>query len=100
MKAYLSLQGVSLVKLSEYGHNLDALLSAADAKQLQDLVGLTDEQRAEVRKASDYYAGKVFEYPAMGEALDGLPGLPNFEILSAAAQVLVDGLELPCREAR
>jgi len=88
---------VSLVELSEYEHNLDALLSAADAKQPQDLVGLTDEQRAEVRKASDD-AGQVCAYPAIGEALNGLPDLPNFEILNA--QLKRSSADLSCRAGK
>jgi hypothetical protein len=101
LKAYLSIHGATMLELSEsgYGHDLNAILLAADAKHLQAQVALTDEHRDEIVKASTYYAGKVFEYPAMGEALNAYPGLPNLDVLIAAAQVLVQALDLPCKQA-
>ena len=101
LKAYLTIHGATMLDLSEsaYGHKLEAILIAADAKQLQTLVPLTDEHRVELVNASDYYAGKVFEYPAMGEAANAYPRLPNLDVLIAAAQLLVQTLELPCKEA-
>jgi hypothetical protein len=101
LKAFLSLHGATMLELSEgaFGHNLEAILIAAEAKGLQTQVALTHEHRAEICKAATYYAGKVFEYPAMGEASDGYPGLPNVELLFAAAELLVDTLAQPCREA-
>jgi len=57
-------------------------------------------QRAEVTKAATYYGGKVFEYPAIGEALGGYPGLPRLEVLLEAANALVESLARSCREAQ
>jgi hypothetical protein len=93
LKAYLSLHGATMVDLSEsaYGHNLDAILTAAEKKGLQSYVRISAEQRAEICKAATYYAGKVFEYPAMGEACVGYPNLPK-ELLFEAATLLVDSL--------
>ncbi|MDP9263753.1 MAG: hypothetical protein M3O85_05475 [Acidobacteriota bacterium] len=101
LKAFLSLHGATMLELSEnaFGHNLKKILKAAEAKGLQTQVALTQEHRVEIRKAATYYAGKVFEYPAVGEALVGYPRLPKLELLFAAAEVLVDTLEQPCRES-
>ncbi len=102
LKAYLSLHGAPMLELSEsgYGHNLEAILTAADNKGLQSYVPVSAEQRAEISKAATYYGGKVFEYPAMGEACVGYPSLPSLEILLEAATLLVDSLAQPCREAQ
>ena len=101
LKAFLSLHGATMLELSEnaFGHNLEAILLAADAKGLQTQVALTQEHRVEICKAATYYVGKVFEYPAMGEALSGYPSLPKLELLFAAAKLLVETLAKPCREA-
>ena len=90
-----------MLELSEnaYGHNLEAILAAAESKGLSAQVTLTMEQRTEVTKAAAYYAGKVFEYPAIGEAMGGYPGLPRLDVLLEAANALVECLAQPCREA-
>ncbi len=90
-----------MLELSEnaYGHNLEAILAAAELKGLSAQVTLTLEQRAEVTKAATYYAGKVFEYPAIGEAVGDYPSLPKLEVLLEAANALVESLAQPCREA-
>ncbi len=101
LKAFLSLHGATMLELSEnaFGHNLDAIVAAADAKGLQLQVALTPDHRVEISKAAMYYAGKVFEYPAVGEAMSGYPGLPKLEVLFVAAELLVSTLAQPCREA-
>jgi hypothetical protein len=101
LKAYLSLHGATMLELADsaYGHNLDAILTAAETKGLQSYVRVSDEQRAEICKAATYYAGKVFEYPAMGEACVAYPSLPKLELLLEAATLLVDSLAQPCKEA-
>lgn len=101
LKAYLSLHGATMLELSEnaFGHNLETLLEAAEGKGLPTQVPLTPQQRAEVCKAALYYAGKVFEYPAMGEAVGAYPSLPRLEVLFAAASLLVENLAQPCRDA-
>jgi hypothetical protein len=101
LKAFLSLHGATMLELSEnaYGHNLEAIVAAADAKGLQSEIPLANGHREEVCKAAVYYAGKVFEYPAVGEAMSGYPNLPKLDVLFAAAELLVAALAQPCREA-
>ena len=91
-----------MVELSEnpYGHNLDAILTQAEAKNLSSLVPLSRAEAAEIRKATTYYNGKLFEYPAYGEALSAYPQLPDLEILLGAAKSLVEQLAQPCRESQ
>jgi hypothetical protein len=100
LKAFLSIKGSSLIKLSEskFGHNIDAILEEAEAQGLSELVKLSCDQKTEIRSASYYYSGKVFEYPAMGEAIAAYPRLPNLELLYEAANILVRYLDIPCKE--
>jgi hypothetical protein len=102
LKAYLAVKGETLLDLSgrKLGHVLNNLLVAAEEKGLRGKVALTDVHCAEIRSASDYYLGKVFEYPAIAEAIPGgYPKLPSLEVLTEAAEILVRTLELPCKEA-
>jgi hypothetical protein len=101
LKAYLSMHGATMLELSEsaYGHNLETILAAAEAKGLQSQVSISLEHRTEICKSATYYGGKVFEYPAVGEALAGYPGLPKLDLLVEAATFLVESLAQPCREA-
>lgn len=101
LKAYLSTKGSSLLAMAEsrFGHNLDSILAEAEAQGLNDLVPLPTHQKEEVLKVSYYYAGKVFEYPAMGEAIVAYPRLPDLSVLLQAAQTLLQGLDIPCKDA-
>ena len=98
LKAFLSLQGIKMVQLAEgaYGHNLKSMLNAADEKGLAAQIPIASEDRSEILKAAHYYAGKVFEYPAIGEAISFYPHLPNWDRLASAAGMLVAKLESPC----
>ena len=102
LKAYLSVHGATMLDLAEnaYGHNLDRLLAAADQRGLSAAIPLPAEHRAEVHKAADYYAGKLFEYPAVGEAIRAYPGLPNIDSLLEVARILVTALAEPCLNAQ
>ena len=81
------------------GHNLEALLRNADEKGFAALVRIDEPQRQVIRRASVYYEGKVFEYPAVAEALSGYPSLPTLDLLLAAASILVNSLREPCLKA-
>lgn len=102
LKAFLSLQGQEMLAMADgkLGHKLSSILEAADAVGLKSFVSLSDEQLGAIRLAETYYAGKVFEYPAVGEALSGYPGLPPIEALLEAAALLVSTLAKPCKEAK
>jgi len=102
LKAFLSLQGAAMLELAEgpYGHNLEALLQKADKKGLRATVRLTAAQRSAICHATTYYSGKVFEYPAIGEAVSGYPHLPSIEPLLEAASTLVDSIRQQCHEAK
>jgi hypothetical protein len=102
LKAFLSLHGAAMLELAEgsYGHNLEAILQKADEKHLGKHVALTNAHKAEIRKAALYYRGKVFEYPAVGEALSAYPSMPVIETLFEVATILVDSLRKLCEEAK
>jgi hypothetical protein len=101
LKALLSLRGKTMLELAEnsYGHNLERILAAAKENALSDYVTLSQDHDSEILKAAVCYEGKVFEYPAPGEAMLMYPNLPSIEILLAAATLLVEGLESPCKDA-
>ncbi len=101
LKAFLSLHGATMLELSEnaFGHNLQKILEVAESKGLSADVALTPMHRAEIVSASAYYGGKVFEYPAVGEAMSGYPSLPQLEVLLDAGHVLVESLSKLCAEA-
>lgn len=98
LKAFLSLKGCSLLQLAggPFGHDLDALLVEAEKRDLHTLVKLEPEARAEICRASIYYSEKVFEYPALSEAMYGYPELPNATMLFDAVETLVTSLREPC----
>jgi hypothetical protein len=53
------------------------------------------------QKATTYYSEKVFEYPAVQEAMFfGFSKRPNCEILLEAAGILIDKLEMNWRLVR
>jgi hypothetical protein len=102
LKPFLSLKGHSLAKLAEgaFSHNLGTILTQAEQHGLSDIVGLTELQQFHIRRASKYYAEKVFEYPAIGEALRAYSDRPDDGALIAAAEVLVAALRDPCLHAQ
>jgi len=102
LKAFLSLRGAAMLELADgsYGHNLEAILQKAEENDLKTTVSFTNGHRAAIRLASIYYAGKVFEYPAVGEAISCYPSMPPIDILFDAATVLVESLRQQCRDAK
>jgi HEPN domain-containing protein len=101
LKAFLSLKGCSLEKLSggAFGHDLKGLLEEAEKQNLGDLIRLKDDHRAEIVRASEYYFEKVLEYPALMEAVNAYPRLATASILIEAAETLMEALRQPCLEA-
>jgi hypothetical protein len=100
LKAFLSLRGVAMADmLDSVGHDLGRLLDRAESLGLAELVKLESPYVDEIRRASTYYAAKVFEYPALGETVRGYPNLPSSPVLLDAARILVTALQQPCIEA-
>jgi len=60
---------------------------------------LDEHQTFQIRRASNYYSGKVFEYPAIGEAVSAYSGNPDTNTLIEVAEKLVDVLREPCLKA-
>jgi len=82
-----------------YGHNLESLLTKSIEGNLAEFVSLSESDSDAIRLATTYYRGKVFEYPAVGEALSAYPRMPPVEALFEVAASLVEALRNPCREA-
>jgi hypothetical protein len=101
LKAFLSLKGYSMKRLSTgvFGHDLKALIDEVQKKGLSDVVKLSNEHLANIERASIYYHEKVFEYPAIFEAVQAYPGVPNCELLLDGAEKLVEALRDPCLAA-
>ena len=100
LKAFLSLKEYSLDELadSKFRHNLVNLLDEAERNGLREFVKLEEDETFQIRRASNYYSEKVFEYPAIGEAPLGYFGSPDTNILINAAEALVGVLREPCLE--
>jgi hypothetical protein len=100
LKAFLSLKEYSVDKLadSKFSHNLVSLLDEAERNGLREFVKLEEDETFQIRRASNYYSEKVFEYPAIGEASLGYFGSPDTNILINAAEALVGVLREPCLE--
>jgi hypothetical protein len=101
LKAFLSLKGRALEELAGglYGHDLENLLKQAEDEGLQEMTSLTTDERAAIHFAQKYYFDKVFEYPALAEALRAYPGDPaDSHFLISAAERLVFELKQPCAE--
>lgn len=98
LRAFLSLRG----KLPDdsvpdvRNRNLGELLAEVERSGLRDFVLLDAPAIAEIRKASLYYAGAVFDFPALAEALRGYPQRPTMGILLEAAEDLVSAARGPC----
>jgi hypothetical protein len=101
LKAFLSLKGCSLEQMAggPFGHNLESLLAEADQHGLSALVHLEKLHAAEIRRASTYYVEKVFEYPALDEAVLCYPKNPDVNLLLSAAEAVVAVLREPCLNA-
>jgi hypothetical protein len=98
LKAFLSLKGYPLMQLSGgvYGHDLQNLLEQADAHGLAEMVPLSAEERWAMECAATYYRNKVFEYPALVEAVRGYGGDPSsIDCLLNAGKRLIDSLRDP-----
>jgi hypothetical protein len=102
LKAFLSLKGSAMVHLADgqFGHKLSVILNEAEAADLMALVPLSSVHRNAITSAESYYTGKVFEYPAVGEALSAYPSMPPLDALFEAAELLTKSLAKPCREAK
>lgn len=100
LKAFLSMKGRRLVELAGgvFGHDLQNLLNEANGDGLAAIVDLTDDERAAIEFAHRYYLEKVFEYPALSEAVRAYPGDPVLQPLLGAAERLVAKLAKPCNE--
>jgi hypothetical protein len=101
LKAFLSLKGNSLEKLADgkCGHNLEYLLSQAKQRGLSTLINLEERHRFQICRASTYYLEKVFEYPALAEAMTGYSKSPDTSLLIDAAEMLIPALQEPCLHA-
>jgi len=90
-----------MVELSEgpYGHNLESILDKAVEKEIGSLITLREDHCSEIRRANTYYAGKVLEYPSVGEAMSGFRNMPTLDLLIEAAEILVVSLKQPCLQA-
>jgi hypothetical protein len=102
LKAFLSLRGMSMLELAApaLAHSLIALAERAASLSLDRHVSFTAAETAAVKQANHYYEGKLFEYPAFGEALAGYPERPDLTAIHGFASKLVANLRHACLEAR
>jgi hypothetical protein len=101
LKAFLSCSGYSLEMLSggPLGHDLIALMNECEKGDIEVISDLKEKHKKEIHAASEYYIEKVFEYPAIGEAVRAYPKAPDLSILAEAAAILVKYIKEPCLNA-
>jgi hypothetical protein len=95
LKGFLSVNGFRLKELSggAFGHNLVNVLEEAERQGITSVVALGAKQTDEIRRASIYYGEKIFEYPALGEAVSGLPQNPDTDLLIEVSEKLIRWLQ-------
>lgn len=95
LKAFLSIKGTPLDELSSgrFSHKLAELLERAKRDGLFDVAQLSPEQIEVIHQADRYYGEKVFEYPAVREAVTAYKHLPDFNLLASAANNLCESLK-------
>ena len=97
LKAFLSANGITLKELAgrKYGHSLGSkhVEIRGDAAKFGGTKKLHNE---EIARADKYYSEKVFEYPAISEAIKAYPRKPNLAVLCSAAKLLVTCIEALC----
>jgi hypothetical protein len=98
LKAFLALQNISVLELTDfkYGHDLTKLLDEAYSFGLQSTVSLSATHYASINGVASYYKEKVLEYPSLMEAMRGYSNLPNLTDLVQAAEILTSELEQRC----
>ena len=69
LKAFPSLQCLEMLDPvdGQFGHKLSLILKVCDEGGIRELVPLADGHMEAIRLAETYDAGKVFEYPAIGD---------------------------------
>jgi hypothetical protein len=102
LKAFLRLKGIPHAELRNrpYGHDLEALLRAANHQGLHVYVGVTAAQDGEIHKANKYYKPREFQYFPLFKALSGYPELPDMHTLDELISALVSKLEELCLRLR
>ena len=98
LKAYLCMKGINMPEAIKYMHNLEKIIDKCIKLDLSTLVKLSKSEIEEVKKASIYYAGKVFEYPSIVEGNTGYSSKPDMQLLLLVAERLVEELKAPCLE--
>ena len=101
IKAYLVVHRVSerRLKSKQLGHNLEALLTEAIARDLLAHVPLSNGEQEEIRRTNRYYSSKVFEYFTFEATAFGYPHKPQLHVIGAAADTLVTHLKQLCADA-
>ncbi len=94
----ISVFGIELAG-GKFSHDLAKILDEAERNYLCKFIARDKRETFQLRRASNYYASKVFEYPALGEALYAYPETPDTNVLINAADKLVNALREPCLEA-
>jgi hypothetical protein len=78
LKAYLLCRRIDpkVLKQPPLGHNLLAILARSEVEGIGSVFVISQEERAELAKANEYYVEKGFEYFHLLKNADGYKGLP------------------------
>lgn len=97
LKSYLLLENVPIKKVKyDLSHNLHKMLRKTKELGIDTVVGITDEEKAEIEKANSWYNRKGFEYFDIQNIVEGKDTLPNLNIMFNLANRLINILKPIC----
>lgn len=95
LKAYLRSREIGLKPLMRLGHDLDALMDAADRENLKSLVTLNADQLDAIERINTDHVGKELEY-----IVTGYKQYPSIENLRSSAEALIRATTGVCIRGR
>jgi len=97
LKSYLLLNNVPIKKVKyNLSHDLHKILRKSKELGIDTVVGITDEEKAEIEKANSWYNRKGFEYFDIQNIVEGKDTLPNLNIMFYLADRLINILKPIC----
>ena len=97
LKSYLLLKNVPIKKVKyKLSHDLHKILKKSKELEIDSVVGITDEEKAEIEKANGWYNRKGFEYFDIQNIVECRDTLPDLNVMSKLADRLISILKPIC----
>ncbi len=100
LKSLLLVNNVPIKKIKRsLSHDLHKILRKTKELGIDGVVGITDEEKAEVEKANSWYKRKGFEYFSIENLVESKSTLPDLNIMHKLAERLIAVLTPICLNA-